>query len=427
MRDQPRLQLTLCGAMLVGALVVSGCSRGVSFRFSSGGISTGGYRFDFQGEKATRNENGIIEADVTSLVIENRFGDVRVTATENDAKWQWDLTCWADDPHVATRFTEQVKLETATESGRRSWRLILPEPPVDDLRGVKSDLTLFVPEAVRVELINEHGETKVEGIALGTKARCRHGKLELLNLEGELDASTEHGQLFAEDIPGGILSNRHGKISANHVNGDLQVTTAHGALTLADVDGSVQATNAHGDISATDIQGKLQAKNEHGAIAVANIENRVELQASHDPLSVENVIRDVHLRNRHGSVTVFNVSGKLDVQSSFGKIDLETWSDEIVCRNEHGKIRIIVKNRAFRVVRSETTFADMEVQIPASASPTIEAGTEHGEVDSDFPVLRLNEDVDNFQGLDRSPARVTLRNRHGDIRIKKVSTSADSK
>ena len=57
--------------------------------------------------------------------------------------------------------------------------------------------------------------------------------------------------------------------------------------------------------------------------------------------------------------------------------------------------------------------------VPADVKPTIEAEAKSGEIDSAFPVLRLNSAVDNFRELEASAARMTLKNQHGNIQIRR--------
>lgn len=402
----------------ISLLSIVGCSADIIIG-NSRSIQSNGYRFDFEGEKATHNDNGNIEAKTTKIVVENHFGDVTITATDQPATWAWELTCWSDSAEVAKSYTQSIKLETTVKDGKHTLKLVLPEPPVDDLRGVQSNLTLSVPATVHVDFENHHGASKVDGITGGTKARCQHGKLELLNLAGALDAGTEHGELSARQIPGGTLSNKHGNVTASHVDGELKVTTSHGDMQLDNVEGNVNATIGFGKLTSTKITGDFHARNEHGQVVVDGVSGQVDIATSFAKLDVKNTGSDAKLRNEHGDITVRNIKGKLDVRTEFGKIDLESSSNEVLCRNEHGKIQIVATNAQLRLIDAETSFADIEIKVPDSIKPTIEAGTKFGKVDAEFPVLQLNSGVDNFKGLDEQAARMTLKNKHGDIRIKK--------
>jgi hypothetical protein len=389
-------------------------------------MQTDGYRFDFQGEQARRADEGEIDRELTSIVVDHRFGDVLVLATEDDPTWTWEVTCWADTKEEAEKYAKEVKLKSEVVEGRHSWTLVLPEPPVNGLRGVESKLTLRVPATARVELKNEHGATTIDGMTAGTKANCRHGRLELRNLQGALEAATEHAELIAEHVAGGSLTNRHGKVTVNDVMGDLQVKTAHAAMSLVKVSGNVQASNEHGEVRVSGIGGSLHVKNKHGKIVAESVDAGVDLQTSHARIELAEVGGDARLRNRHGAISTSGVAGKLDVETSHGAIDLNGSSKNIVSKNEHGRIRIVLTDSGFRSVRAETSFADIEIEFPAEARPTVEAGTEHGKIDSDVPVLRLNPRVDNFVGMEAGASRMSLKNRHGNIRIRRAG-GADGK
>ena len=78
---------TCCAGVLVAVgLLLSGCPGG-GVQFSSGVNQTDGFRFDFQGEEARRADGGEIDREVTSIVVDHRFGEVSVSATEDEPTW----------------------------------------------------------------------------------------------------------------------------------------------------------------------------------------------------------------------------------------------------------------------------------------------------------------------------------------------------
>ncbi len=408
------VQRSIPAILVTVAFTTNGCNA--EFSINGRSVSSGGYSFDFQGEKATHKTQGEIAAGTKSLVVDNRFGDVTITATKEAFGWDWELTCWSDTAEIAKQYTESIKLEATFKDGQQTLKLVLPKPPLDDLRGIKSNLIVRVPAKARLELENAHGASKIDGIAGGTKARCRHGKLELLNLAGTIDAATEHGDLTARDIEGGTLANKHGDITATNVDGNLTVSTEHGEMQL----NSVNASNKFGQLSANNVTGEFRARNEHGKLVADGILGAIDAETSFAKLEINNAGSNAKLRNEHGNINVRGAKGNVDVRTSFGHVDLETPSKQFVCRNEHGKIRIVATNAELQLIDAKTSFDDIQIQIPPSTKPTIEAGTKHGDIDSEFPVLQLNSAVDNFAGLKESAARITLKNEHGDIRVKKT-------
>ncbi len=311
--------------------------------------SVDGYCFNRQGEPAARYEEGQISPEVQRVTVDNRFGKVIVQVADGAPKWSWDLTCWADTRDVAEHFTEQVELLTNETADQHGFTLILPEPPVPDLRGVESNLTLSVPDSVEVEVSNSFGPTEICGLQGDTIVRSKHGAVQLERLGGRVD-----------------VENRHGDVSAT------------------EIDGNVDIQCRHGDIEVTDIGGELL------------------------------------LRNAHGGILARQIRGNVDVENEHGGIDLGADSADVACRNRHGDLTLCLTGTELRRVRAETTFGDLELGVLGSLRPSIETDVDFGDVESDLPVHMMDTGADNFQDPAADVPRVTLKNKHGDIRVMKV-------
>ncbi len=387
-----------CVVLLAGMMTLGSCGRG---SFSS----VNGYQFDRRGETASRHDEGQISAEIQSLTVDNHFGDVRIEVADGSPQWSWDLTCWANTRQRAEGFTEQIKLQIDEEGDRSSWTLILPKPPVPELRGVESNLTLAVPATVRVEVVNRFGNTEIRNVQGGTRARCRHGKLQLTGLGGQIDAETSFAALGAEGISGGKLVNQHGSIAAANVAGDLEARTRYGGVEIRGVSGKLKVHNAHGKVIA------------EGVAASA------EIRTSFADIRVEDVDGEVVLDNQHGNISGRRLRGNARVQTAFGAIDLDVNCPELVCKNRHGAIKLNLAGPDVRSVDAETSFGNISVNVPESLQPKIQAQTSYGKVRSDFPVFAMETGVDNFRNLDPGVLRMTLKNEHGDIRVNKSAES----
>jgi len=395
-------------------LTMAGCGGSSS---SSQIIQVDGYRFNFSGERATRTERGIIPPEVTVVVVENRFGAVEIAAGDEQPKWEWEVSCWAENEMVAKQYTSEVKAVVEFKNDQLTWKLVVPKPPVEALRGVVSNVALLVPASVRVELNNAHGESKIHGVAGGTKARCSHGSLGLLDLGGHLDAEMAHGDLNGNQLPECVLANSHGDTAIDGVDGTLKLKGAHGDVTLSHVTGAVEVDNDFGRVTVLDVDQNLRIRNDHGAIRAERVGGALDLVTSFATMEVLESSGHLRLRNHHGDVIIQGGS-HVDAAAKFGAIRIESSAANIQCRNEHGSIEIKPSGSTFHHVDAETTFGVLQVRLPSGIKPVIQAGAEFGKLKSAFPVLQLNTDVDNFADLDANTPRMTLKNSHGDILIK---------
>ena len=395
-------------------LTLTGCGGSSE---SSSTIRVDGYSFNFSGEREIRNERGVIPPDVTVLVVENQFGAVAISAGDEEPRWEWEVSCWADSAMVAKQYTSQVKAVVDSKNGQFTWKLVLPKPPVDDLRGVVSNVALMVPASVRVELNNTHGENKIHGVTGGTKARCRHGSLGLFDLGGHVDAEMAHGDLNGNQLPDCVLANSHGDTAIDGVDGALKIKASHGDVTLSHVTGRVEVNSDFGRVTVLDVDQSLRIRNGHGAIRAERIAGALDLVTSFSTMEVVESSGHLRLRNQHGDVIIQGGS-QIDVGTKFGAIRIESSAANIQCRNEHGSISITSSGSTFRNIDAETSFGVLEVRLPSGLKPVIQAGTEFGRLKSELPVLQVNSDIDNFADLDATTPRMTLKNTHGDILIK---------
>lgn len=381
MRKQATFLLT---GSAVAALLLASCS-------CRWGMSWGGYSFDRQGETAERRLTGEIAPDTRSITIENVFGSVSVTAADEGTDgaegvgWEWELTCWGTTQADADRLVQEITLVTEQQEGAATWRLVLPKPPVPELRGIESNLTLTAPPAVAVMLSNEHGPTTIAGTAGGTTVRSRHGSVAVEDLAGTIAVSSVHGSLRAERIPGGRLENEHGSVYASVVEGDLTV------------------------------------RNGHGPVRVDTVTGSAAVRTSHATLTVQGVAKGATLVNTHGSIYAAGVAERLEVRTDYGSIEAETDGVECIGANEHGSITVTVTNPAATVVHLETEHGDLDLTLPSGSQPRITAGTSHGRIDSHWPV-HVAENRRHRQAIEAGPQDATLQvklfNSHGDITVR---------
>ena len=361
----------------------------------------GEYSFDRSGHTATIQTDGDIFADVQNIDVNNSYGKVTVEVTDGTPGWSWQLTCWANTVQMAEHFTQQAEMRVDQRSSQSSWTLVMPRGSTRQLRGVESKLKLLVPASVKVSVRNRHGETEIAGVQGGTQVRCQHGRLQLSDLAGEINAETSYAPLDAERIAGAKLVNRHGSISATNVEGDLETRTQHNQINVSHVEGALKVNNRHGSVAASKITGPVQ------------------IEAQYSEVQLHDLDGGARVRNHHGKISGRGLRGNLDVQTDYNTIELDVNCAEVVCKNRHGKIELHLADPNLRLVRAETTHSDLELHVAESLSPKIEAQTSHGKLKSDFPVYSMNANADNFQGVDESTPRITLKNEYGSIRIKK--------
>jgi len=393
------MRQTVCGLLIVLFLVTMVLLRWGPVLWWGGSQ----YSFDRQGVTATAHRDGDILADAENVEVDNAYGKVRVEVADGTPGWSWDLTCWAKTVQTAEHFTQQIEMRVDQQPGRSSWRLVLPNPPTPELRGVDSKLTLRVPASAKVNVRNRYADTEIAGVQGETRARCEYGKLLLEGLGGIVDAETSYAPLNAQRIRGGRLANTHNSITATDVGGDLE------------------ARAMYGEVNVHRVAGNLKVNSRYGKVTVSKIAGPLEIEAHFADVQLDEIDGNSRVRTRHGKISGQHLRGNVDARNEYNTIDLDVNCAEVVCHNQHGKIELHLADPKLRLVRAETAFADLELSVSESLSPKIEAQSRNGSIKSELPVYAMETGTDNFQGLDAGVPRVTLKNEHGSIRIRKTA------
>ena len=241
----------------------------------------------------------------------------------------------------------------------------------------------------------EHAET-------ATTVRVQNGKVTLEQVRGLVKASTSFAALEAEDIGAAELSNQNGALRARNVAGTLVARTSFAEL------------------NAEAVQGNATLRNQNGAIQAERIGGDLDAETSFTPLRVRGVEGAAVLRNQNGRVEAREVTGPLRAHTSFAGIELQGASPVFEAQNQNGAVHIVVLSDTAERVDASTSFAPIEVQLPATAKPVIRAETTFGKINSDFPVLVWTSVSDKqFQDEPARP-KVTLRAQNADLRIRKL-------
>jgi len=116
-------------------------------------------------------------------------------------------------------------------------------------------------------------------------------------------------------------------------------------------------------------------------------------------------------------VIASGVSGSVKASTSFATIDVTGAGSDFVCNNQNGAIRLRATSTTLAKIEANTSFATLEVHLPAGLKPAIQAHTTFADVDSDFPVWNNPSSPDALAEMANASARISLRNQNGKIRV----------
>ncbi len=363
---------------LVGCVLLSGCNISI----------VGGYSFNFTGEKVDKSESGSFAEGIQLIKVENQFGDIKVVSdAEGEAGWQWDASCWGDSVELAEIGLEDTFLDIQTEGQIQTWTLIMPEE-MSDINGVKSDFTFRVPTGIDVSFINSHGNIEADSLDSNFTSNNSHGNVSLTNMKGNNLVKNNHGDVTAQNIGSSEFTVNHGKSTIESATGQLKFQGSHGRVSIDTVDGDLEVGCGHTDIE------------------VRRVTQNAKVKTNHDSIEITGVIGNLVVENSHGKISVTDVIGDVTASNQHSDTNITTASENVSVTSQHGDVKIRNENPDFKEITASTSHDEIELILPGVESAAIEMKTTHGDTKSE---------VDS---QDSSPQKVSLTNRHGDIKIK---------
>jgi putative adhesin/cell wall-active antibiotic response 4TMS protein YvqF len=253
---------------------------------------------------------------------------------------------------------------------------------------VETDLDISVPRKAAVTITSRRGDVNVSG------------------RNGNVDISAQHSDTSVEDVTANVkVSQEKGSVKVEQVTGDVQVGGRVSDVTVADVKGSVQ------------LEGEFQesVKLERIAKTVTFKSSRTDMEFSRlggsldldsDELHAEEVAGPVHLTTRSKNIRLGGVSGDVRLKDDNGTV-------EVIMRNL-GNVQIDNRN------------GDVQLAVPEKAGFRVDARTRGGEIQSEFPELKVNNDEREAKAsgsVGNGSSHIVINNEHEGIEIRKASNT----
>jgi hypothetical protein len=405
-----------------------------------------------------------------SLTVDNRYGTIHILGTNaGTTGWTWNLAIRARTNAVVQQIAAGAGCQAELHGDQLSLVVTLPESK--EPHRYQSDFAITVPAALAIRVGNHFGRIEIGDVAGDVEATDENGRLEIRNAAGRVSARTSFEALCVSNTGPATLHNQNGEIQARSIGGRLEATTCFASLLARDIRGAARLTNQNGSLTAENIRDGLDAQtcfdslmardigsgarlqNQNGRIEAAGIGGPLTARTCFDSLAAHDVGGPAHLRNQNGSIKLARVRGDADIKTSFDRLSVEgiqgnavlvnqngrvvasgvsgsvkadTCFDameitgagsQFVCHNQNGAIRLHATSATLAKVEAETSFDTLEVRLSTGLQPAIRAHTSFGSVHSDFPVMLNPPGGDPFAGAGPGPARITLQNQNGDIRI----------
>ena len=375
-----------------------------------------------------------IPIGLKTLEVDNRFGMVRIIGTDSGIPgWTWKLAVHAKNDSVAQQIASASSCKAELDGDKL--KLVVSLPDTKEPHSIQSDFQISVPKLAAVRTHNRFGPTEITDLVGNVEATGQNGSLEIRNIGANVRAQTAFNSLSVSNTGPATLKNQNGEILAVSIGGPLEATTSFASLITKEIRGQATLRNPNGRIEATGVAGRLDAKtsfnslvardiggpvhlrDQNGSIKIVQVRGDADAETSFDGLNVEGVEGNAILMNQNGSVIASGVTGSVNASSSFASMNITGGGSKFVCHNQNGAIQICATSVALVNIEAKTSFAPLEVHLPAALKPAIQARTSFAKVESDFPMLIKSQGIDPFAEIAAGTARITLQNQNGSIGV----------
>jgi len=254
---------------------------------------------------------------------------------------------------------------------------------------VETDLDVSVPRKAAVSISSRRGDVNVVG------------------REGNIDISAQHSDTTVEDVTGNVkVSQEKGSTRVEQITGDVHIEGRMNEVSASDVKGGVQLDGEFQEsVKLARISKTVTFKSSRTDMELSRMDGSLDLDS--DDLHADEITGPVHLTTRSKNIRLEGVSGDVRLQNDNGGVE--------VGMRSVGNVQIDNRN------------GDIQFSVPEKAGFRLDARTREGEIQSDFPELKIenNDHEGKASGtVGNGSSHVVLNNEHEGIEIRRGSNKA---
>jgi DUF4097 and DUF4098 domain-containing protein YvlB len=328
----------------------------------------------------------IVPASVTSLRVNDDQGAVRVSvADDNKITVIVRKRVGAESQSDADKYNQQTKPEI-TLAGNV---MVLDAKTHAGEHSVQSDLDISIPRKMEVHITARKGDVSVTG------------------RDGEVEIAAQHGDVSVEDINGNVRLNlEKSSAKVEQINGDVHIDGRLNEISVMDVKGSLQ------------LDGEFQE-----SVKLARISKTVAFKSSRTDMEFSRIDGDLDLDS--DDLHAEKITGPVRLTTRSKQIHLEDVSGDVRLQNDNGGIEVSL--RSLGNVQIDSRNGDVQLSVPDKAGFRVDARTRDGEIQSDFPELKIDngEHEATASGtVGNGSSHIVINNQHDGIEIRKASAAA---
>jgi len=327
-----------------------------------------------------------LPAGATSLRVNDDHGAVRVSfSNENKLSVTVRKRVGAENQGDADKYNAQTKPTITTTGGLVT--LDAKTQAAGD-HAVQSDLDISIPRKMQVHVVSRRGDVNVNG------------------RDGDVEINNQHGDVTVEDITGNVkLQLEKSSARVEQVTGDVHITGRLNEISVSDVKGAAQLDGEFGEsVKLARIAKSVSFKSSRTDLEFSRIDGDLDLDS--DDLHADKITGPLHLSTRSKQIRLDDVSGDVRLQNENGGIEISMRS--------LGNVQIDSRNGA------------INLSVPERAGFHIDARTRDGEIQSDFPEVKVDRSDRESKAsgsVGNGSSHIVLNNEHDGIEIRRTSRS----
>ncbi len=328
-----------------------------------------------------------IPPSVTSLRVNNEHGAVRVSdADDNKITVIVRKRVGAENQSDADKYNKQTS-PAITLAG--NVMILDARTQAAGDHPVQTDLDISIPRKMELHSTSRRGDVSVTG------------------RDGEVEINNQHGDVSVEDVNGNARLNLE-KSSAKieQITGDVHIDGRLNEVSVIDVKGAVQLDGEFGEsVKLARISKNVIFKSSRTDLELSRLDGELDLDS--DDLHAEQITGPVHLTTRSKQIHLEDVSGDLRVQDANGGIEISMRS--------LGNVQIDDRN------------GDIHLSVPDKAGFHLDARTRDGEIQSDFPELKIDSNDHEAKAagtIGNGASHIVINNEHDGIEIRRSTKSS---
>jgi hypothetical protein len=253
---------------------------------------------------------------------------------------------------------------------------------------VETDLDISIPRKAAVTISSRRGDVNVSGRS------------------GNIDIAAQHGDTSVDDVTANVkVSQEKGSVKVEQVTGDVQVGGRMSDVTVTDVKGSVQ------------LEGEFQE-----SVKLERIAKTITFKSSRTDMEFSRLGGSLDLNS--DELHADEVAGPVRLTTRSKNIRLEAVSGDVRLKDDNGTVELIM--HSLGNVQIDNRNGDVQLAVPEKSSFRLDARTRGGEIQSDFPELKVSNDEHEAKAsgsVGNGSSHIVITNEHEGIEIRKASAT----